>query len=107
MTDKNSLSKSEEEYSHIVSNADPTYVERALMQLAELNYNRGDYERSDSLAKKVIDGYPGGTSINDAFMRRALALQELSRNKEAVDEFLKVDIDSLTTPDHAWLQVIL
>ena len=94
MTDENSLSKSEEEYSHIVFNADPTYVERALMQLAELNYNRGDYERSDSLAKKVIDGYPGGTSINDAFMRRALALQELSRNKEAVDEFLKVDIES-------------
>ena len=94
MADPVSLRQSEEGYNYIVSKADHSYVERALMQLAELSYTQGNYEQSDSLTKAVINSYPEGSSLDDAHMRRALALQKLNRDNEAIEEFLLVDIES-------------
>ena len=74
---------------------DPGYVQRALVQLGELCYGRGQYETATQRARQLLDRFPESDYADDASMRLALALQALGDPDGAIEAFLAVDPESL------------
>lgn len=74
---------------------DRGYVQRALVQLGELHYGRGEYETAAQRAQQLLDRFPESDYDDDAYMRLALALQALGDPDEAIQAFLAVDPKSL------------
>ena len=74
---------------------DQGYVQRALVQLGELYYGRGEYEAAAQRARQLLDRFPESDYANDAYMRLALARQALGDPDGAIQAFLAVDPESL------------
>ncbi len=74
---------------------DRGYVQRALVQLGELHYGRGEYETAAQRARQLLDRFPESDYDDDAYMRLALARQALGDPDEAIQAFLAVDPKSL------------
>ena len=94
MGDVASEERAERAYQALVEEADESYVRRSLLQLSELSFKRGDYGLSDSLANQVLVLFPEAEGLDNAHMRRALALQSLERYEDSTNEFLQVAEDS-------------
>ena len=73
---------------------DRGYVQRALVQLGELYYSRGEYEASAQRAWQLLDRFPESDYAADAYMRLALARQALGDPGGAIQAFLAVDPES-------------
>ena len=86
--------QAERAYQALVGEANDSYVRRSLLQLSELSFKRGDYGLSDSLANQVLVLFPEAEGLDNAHMRRALALQSLERYEDSTNEFLQVAEDS-------------
>ncbi len=89
-----SEARAERAYQTLIEEANPSYVRRSLLQLSELSFKRGDYALSDSLANQVLVLFPDAEGLDNAHMRRALALQGMERYEDSTDEFLQVAEDS-------------
>ena len=74
---------------------DQGYVQRALVQLGELYYGRGQYEAAAQRARQLLDRFPESDYAADAYMRLALARQALGNPDGAIQAFLAVDPESL------------
>lgn len=74
---------------------DRGYVQRALVQLGELYYGRGEYEAAAQRAQQLLNRFPESDYAADAYMRLALARQALGDPDEAIQAFLAVDPESL------------
>ena len=94
MGDATSGDLAERAYQTLVEEASESYVQRSLLQLSELSFERGDYYLSDSLANQVLVLFPEAEGLDNAHMRRALALQSMERYENSTDEFLQVAEDS-------------
>ena len=84
----------ESAYWTLINQAGGSYTQRSLLQLSELSFNRNDYSLSDSLANQVIILFPDAEGLDNAYMRRALALQSMGSKKESIEQFLRVDANS-------------
>ena len=73
---------------------DQGYVQRALVQLGELYYGRGEYEAAAQRARHLLDRFPATDYADDAYMRLALARQALGDPDGAIEAFLAVDLES-------------
>ena len=74
---------------------DRGYVQRALVQLGELYYGRGEYEAAAQRVRQLLDRFPASDYAADAYMRLALARQALGDPDGAIQAFLAVDPESL------------
>ena len=74
---------------------DRGYVQRALVQLGELYYGRGEYEAAAQRVRQLLDRFPESDYAADAYMRLALARQALGDPDGAIQAFLAVDPESL------------
>ena len=85
------LTLAEEEFGAIVLEAgDDGYVQRALVQLSELHYERGQYDRAVRTSQKLLDAWPGSDYEDKAYMRLALSHQAAGDPEGALPAFLKV-----------------
>lgn len=84
----------ERAYRSLIDEAGESYAQRALLQLSELSFQRGEYRLSDSLANQVLVLFPDAAGLDDAYMRRALALQSMGQHEDSIGEFLRVGSDS-------------
>ena len=73
---------------------DQGYVQRALVQLGELYYGRGEYEAATQRARQLLDRFPESDYAADAYMRLALARQALGDPDGAIQAFLAVAPES-------------
>ena len=100
MGDVASEERAERAYQALVEEADESYVRRSLLQLSELSFKRGDYGLSDSLANQVLVLFPEAEGLDNAHMRRALALQSLERYEDSTNESYRLQRIHLTMPAH-------
>ena len=74
----------------VAEGRDRGYVQRALVQLGELYYGRGEYEAAAQRARQLLDRFPASDHADDAYMRLALARQALGDPDGAIEAFLAV-----------------
>ncbi len=86
-----SLALAEEEFGAIVQEAvDQGYVQRALVQLSELHYERGQYDQAARTSQKLLDAWPDSDYEDKAYMRLALSHQAAGDPERALPAFLEV-----------------
>ena len=73
---------------------DRGYMQRALIQLGELHFGRGEYARAAQRAQRLLDEFPNSEYLNEAQMRLALSRQSLGDTDGAVAAFLAIPEDS-------------
>ena len=89
------LNRAQSTFAAIVEEGrDQGYVQRALVQLGELHYGRGEYETAAQRAQQLLDRFPESDYADDAYMRLALARQALGDPDEAIEAFLAVAPES-------------
>ena len=80
----------EAEFGVILEGEDEGYTQRALVQLGELHFDRGQYERAGQRSQQLLDDYPYSEYVDKAYMRRALSYQAVADLDSAVPAFLGV-----------------
>ena len=79
---------------------DHDLADNAQFWIGECFYARKEYETAAGEFQKVVDTYPKGNKVPDAFVKRGLALLELDRRAEAV-EYLETVIQAYPRSDAA------
>lgn len=89
-TDK-AARKAVEDYHVIIRDApQDVYAQRALIQLGELYFNRGDYDRAIKTVQMLLDRYPDSSYRDAAYMRLALSYQAQNDLDRAIPAFLTI-----------------
>ena len=70
------------------------YVERSLVQLAELHGKQGDHAAAVSSAQQLLDEYPDSELADEAYLLMGLAHQAQGILQSAVDAFARVSATS-------------
>jgi TolA-binding protein len=84
----------EAEFGAIVQGEDENYTQRALIQLGELHFDRGKYDRAAQASRQLLDDHPYSEYLDKAYMRLALSHQAVGDLDRAVPAFLGVAEDS-------------
>ena len=82
------------EFAAVIEDGDSLYVQRALLQLGELYFLRGEYQQAVEMVRRILLDFPGSDLRDEAQMRLALALQADGELAGAVDVFVEVDRQS-------------
>lgn len=90
-----SLEQARQAYERILGDArDRGYLQRSLLQLAELHFARGEYARAAERAEQLLATYPDSDFRDEAYMRLALSCQAQEELDRAIQAFLAVAEDS-------------
>ncbi|MBT5060444.1 MAG: tetratricopeptide repeat protein [Gemmatimonadetes bacterium] len=86
-----SLGAAQSSYEGLVAAAtDLTYVERSLVQLAELHGKRSDHAAAIAAAQRLLDEFPASDLTNEALLLMGLAHQAQGELELAVGAFARV-----------------
>ena len=86
------LGRAEEEYRALLADEGAeSYRERSMLQLAEVQFTRGEYTKAARQARELLEEYPDTELADQAHLRLGLALQLAGESAaEAIDAFLAV-----------------
>ncbi|MEW6751393.1 MAG: tetratricopeptide repeat protein [Candidatus Latescibacterota bacterium] len=90
-----SLERARQDFELIIAETrEPYYVQRAMVQLAELHAARGEHAAAAQHAQRLLESYPEGDFADQAHMRLALSRQAQGEVEAAVQAFLAIPEDS-------------